>query len=261
MDFTTVLGLLIGIGGILLGNMIEGGHTSALIQGAAAIIVFLGTLGAVLVSSRATDLKLAMSLVRKAFVEDSERELERLLQQILDCSRTVKRESLLALEEKIKNMSNPYLKNALQSVVDGVDPKVLEDVFERQIEIEEDHLMAGAKVWTDAGGFAPTIGIIGAVLGLIHVMSNLSDTSKLGPGIAVAFVATIYGVGFSNLIFLPLGNKVKSKIQNDLKSHRMIVAGALGIQQGLSPALIDMKLRAFLSSSYGTQSEATKKSA
>lgn len=259
MDFTTVLGLIIGIGGILFGNMIEGGHMGALIQGAAAIIVFLGTVGAVLVSTRAHDLKLGLSLVRKAFVEDSDRELERLLQQILECSRIVKKESLLALEEKIKHMSNPYLKNALQSVVDGVDPQVLEDVFEQQIEIEEQHLMSGAKIWTDAGGFAPTIGIIGAVLGLIHVMSNLTDTSKLGPGIAVAFVATVYGVGFANLIFLPLGNKVKSKIQNDLKSHRMIVAGALGIQQGLSPVLIDMKLRAFLSSSYGTSSETTTK--
>lgn len=259
MDLTTVFGILIGVGGILFGNMIEGGHTSALIQGAAAIIVFLGTVGAVMVSSRQSDLKLAFTLVKKAFVEDSDRELERLMREILECARIVKKESLLALEPKIKNMSHPYLQNALQSVVDGVDGKVLEDVFERQIEIEEEHLLAGAKVWSDAGGFAPTIGIIGAVLGLIHVMSNLTDTSKLGSGIAVAFVATVYGVGFANLIFLPLGNKVKAKIQNDLKSHRMVVAGALGIQSGLSPALIEMKLRAFLSSSYGSSSE--KKSA
>ncbi len=260
MDFTTVLGLFIGIGGIIFGNLIEGGHTSALLQGAAGVIVFLGTVGAVMVSSRASDLKLALSLVRKAFVEDSDRELEKLMREILDCSRIVKRESILAIEERVKNMSNLYLKNALQSVIDGVDPKVLEDVFEQQIEIEEQHLMAGAKVWSDAGGYSPTIGIIGAVLGLISVMSNLTDTAKLGPGIAVAFVATIYGVGFANLVFLPLGTKVKGKIQNDLKKHRMIIAGALGIQQGLSPVLIDMKLRAFLSSSYGTQSE-TKKSA
>lgn len=259
MDFTTVLGLFIGIGGIIFGNMIEGGHMGALIQGAAAVIVFLGTVGAVMVSSSGHALKLGMSLVRKAFTEDSDAELERLLREILECSKIVKRDSVLALQDKVKDMSNRYLKNALQSVIDGVDGKVLEDVFEQQIEIEEQHLLAGAKVWTDAGGYSPTIGIIGAVLGLIHVMSNLSDTSKLGPGIAVAFVATVYGVGFANLLFLPLGAKVKAKIQNDLKKHRMIIAGALAIQQGLSPVLIDMKLRAFLSSTYGTGSE--KKSA
>lgn len=259
MDLTTVFGILIGIGGILFGNMIEGGQVSALMQGAAGVIVFLGTMGAVMVSSRQSDLKLAFSLVKRAFVEDSDRELERLMREILECARIVKRESLLALEPKVKAMSHTYLQNALQSVIDGIDAKVLEDVFERQIEIEEEHLLSGAKVWTDAGGFAPTIGIIGAVLGLIHVMSNLTDTSKLGGGIAVAFVATIYGVGFANLLFLPLGNKVKAKIQNDLKSHRMIVAGALGIQGGLSPALIEMKLRAFLSSTYGDAGE--KKSA
>lgn len=255
MDLTTVFGILLGVGGIIFGNLIEGGHTSALIQGAAAVIVLLGTVGAVMVASRQSDLKLAVSLLRKAFREDSDRELERLMREILECARLVKKESVLALEPKIQAMDHPYLKNALQSVVDGVEPKVLEDVFERQIEIEEEHLMAGAKVWTDAGGYAPTIGIIGAVLGLIHVMSNLTDTSKLGAGIAVAFVATVYGVGFANLVFLPLGNKVKRKIQDDLKRHRMVVAGALGIQSGLSPHLIEMKLRAFLSSSYGESRE------
>lgn len=259
MDLTTALGIVIGFGGILLGNYIEGGHTSALVQGAAAVIVSLGTFGAVLVSNRGHDIRLSFRLLSKAFREDSDRDLEILLREILDCARLVKRESLLALESRLPSIQNAYLQNALQSVVDGVDPKVLQDVFENQIEIEEEHLLAGAKVWTDAGGFAPTIGIIGAVLGLIHVMSNISDTSKLGAGIAVAFVATIYGVGFANLIFLPLGNKVKSKIQNDLKNHRMVVAGALAIQQGLSTTLIEMKLRAFLSSSY--ENNAQKKAA
>lgn len=135
-------------------------------------------------------------------------------------------------------------------MIDGIDPKLLENVFENQIQVQEQHLMAGAKVWTEAGGYAPTIGIIGAVLGLIQVMSNLSDTSKLGAGIAVAFVATIYGVGVANLILLPLGSKIKKRIQQDLKVQKMILAGALGIQAGLNPLLLEMKLRAFLSSTY-----------
>lgn len=250
MDITTVLGIIVGVGGILFGNAIEGGHIGSLIQGAAFLIILLGTMGAVLVSSGARDIGLAFRLLKKAFQNESEAESEKLLKDILEYARFVKRESLLALEEKIKTQENQYLANSLRAVIDGIDPKLLENVFENQIQVQEQHLMGGAKVWTEAGGYAPTIGIIGAVLGLIQVMSNLSDTSKLGAGIAVAFVATIYGVGVANLILLPLGSKIKKRIQQDLKVQKMILAGALGIQAGLNPLLLEMKLRAFLSSTY-----------
>ncbi len=250
LDPTTVIGIIVGIGGILFGNAIEGGQMSSLLQGASFLIILLGTLGAVLVSSGARDINLALRLVKKAFESESEKEAERLLKDILEYSRFVKRESLLALEEKVKTQPNVYLANSLRAVIDGIDPKLLESVFENQIEVQEQHLMGGAKVWTEAGGFAPTIGIIGAVLGLIQVMSNLTDTSKLASGIAVAFVATIYGVGVANLILLPLGNKIKKRIQQELKVQRMILEGALGIQAGLNPLLLEMKLRAFLSSTY-----------
>lgn len=250
MDLTTVFGIVIGIGGILLGNAIEGGHTGPLMQFASAVIVLTGTAGAVLISSRKDDLVLGFRLLGKAFQEDSERESERILRSLMDCARLAKKESLLALEPHIPNLSNSFMATALRAVVDGVDPKILEDTLEQQIHVEEGHLLAGARVWADAGGFAPTIGILGAVLGLIHVMSNLTDTSKLGDGIAIAFVATLYGVGFANLFFVPMGNKLKRKVQSDMKTRYMIVAGALGIQAGLSPMLLEMKLRAYLSSSY-----------
>lgn len=250
MDLTTVFGLIIGLGGILLGNVIEGGHIGSLMQGASAVIVLLGTAGAVMVSSRKEDLALGFKMLGRAFEEDSDRESEKALRDLMDCARLVKKETILALEPHLPNMSNVFLQNALRSVVDGVDAKVIEDTLHQQLDVEEEHHLAGARIWADAGGFAPTIGIIGAVLGLIHVMSNLSDTSKLGSGIAVAFVATVYGVGFANLIFLPIGNKLKRKIHQDMKSKRMIIAGALGIQAGLSPVLLEMKLRAYLSSSY-----------
>jgi chemotaxis protein MotA len=253
MDLTTVFGILIGIGGILLGNWIEDGHASALVQGASFVIVMAGTAGAVIVSSRRDDLKLGIRMLGKAFQEDSERESEQVLRSLMDCARLAKKESLLALEAKIPNLSNEFMQTALRSVLDGMDPQLLEDTLQQQLDVEEDHLLAGARIWIDAGGFAPTIGIIGAVLGLIHVMGNLTDTSKLGSGIAVAFVATIYGVGFANLLFLPIGNKLKRKIQQDMKSRHMIIAGALGIQAGLSPTLLEMKLRAYLGSSYETK--------
>ena len=134
----------------------------------------------------------------------------------------------------------------MRSVIDGVDPAVLKDVYRKKIEYEEDKLYSASQVWLDAGGYSPTIGIIGAVLGLIHVMSNLSDTAKLGEGIATAFVATIYGVGFANLIYLPIGTKLRKIIQNETRLQEMILEGGLSIQQGLSPSLIEIKLNSFL---------------
>lgn len=246
MELTTLLGLVIGIGGIILGNFIEGGHAAALVQIAAGIIVFGGTFGAVLIAVRRTDLRLGLKMVREAFVKSNDNKGEKILAEILDCSRLARKESILAIENRINNMSDPFMQNVLRTVVDGVDPKVLRDLFERQIDIEEERLMNGAKVWSEAGGYAPTIGIIGAVLGLIHVMNNLTDTSKLGTGIAVAFVATIYGVGSANLIFLPLGNKLKKRVSEKVRILEMVLEGGLCIQSGLAPTLTEMKLRPFL---------------
>jgi chemotaxis protein MotA len=246
MELTTLLGLLIGIGGIILGNFIEGGHAAALVQIAAGLIVFGGTLGAVLVSVRKSDFRLGMKMLRQAFVQEKTDEGERLLSEILEYSRLARKESILAIENKISAMSDAFMQNVLRTVVDGVDPKVLRELFERQIDIEEERMLNGAKVWLDAGGFAPTIGIIGAVLGLIHVMNNLTDTSKLGAGIAVAFVATIYGVGSANLIFIPIGNKLKKKVSEKIRLYEMILEGGLCIQSGLAPTLTEMKLRPFL---------------
>jgi len=134
----------------------------------------------------------------------------------------------------------------MRHVVDGVDPKIIRELFEKHIEIEEEHLTNGVKVWGDAGGYSPTIGIIGAVLGLIHVMGNLSDTSKLGAGIATAFVATIYGVGFANLIFLPVAAKLKKCVNHDILIKEMVLEGGLCIQAGLSPTLTQVKLQPFV---------------
>jgi chemotaxis protein MotA len=143
-------------------------------------------------------------------------------------------------------MSDPFLQNVIRSVVDGLDSQIIRAIYEKQIQLDEERLLAGAKVWMDAGGYAPTIGIIGAVLGLIQVMGNLTDTSKLGSGIAVAFVATIYGVGAANLIFIPLSNKLKKLVATEMKTKEMILEGGLSILSGLTPSLIEIKLKAFM---------------
>lgn len=246
MEIMTLLGLLLGIGGILLGNLMEGGHLSSLVQIPAAIIVLSGTFGAVAVSSRREDFILGFRLLKKAFQKSDEKYSQKILTEILECSRLARRETILSIEGRLAAMPDPFLKNVMRHVIDGVDPNIIRELFEKQIDLEEERLTNAAKVWTDAGGYAPTVGIIGAVLGLIHVMGNLTDTSKLGGGIAVAFVATIYGVGFANLIFLPLGAKLKKWITHEVMVKEMILEGGLCIQSGLNPVLTEVKLQPFV---------------
>ena len=156
-----------------------------------------------------------------------------------------KKESLIALEPRISRIEDLFFQKIMKTVIDGIDPIIVRDIFETEIDTEEEQMLSSAKVWSDAGGFSPTIGIIGAVLGLIHVMGNLTDTSKLGTGIAVAFVATIYGVGFANLFFIPISNKIKKQIQDRVRIKQMILEGALLVNSGLSSAIVDQKIRAF----------------
>ena len=199
-----------------------------------------------MLSSRQRDVKLGLHLFKKAFEKETDLREQAILREILDCARLARKETILALEPRIERMGEPFLRDTLRAVVDGVDAKVIRETFEGEIHMKEEKFLNGAKVWSDAGGFAPTIGIIGAVLGLIHVMGNLSDTSKLGAGIAVAFVATIYGVGFANLIFLPIGNKLKKRVSKETKALSMILEGALCIQAGLPPTIVDIRLRGFI---------------
>ncbi len=245
MDKATWIGLAIGFGGILGGNLLEGGHVGSLMQLTAFVIVLAGTVGAVMVSSSERDLAIGWNLGKKAFHKE-ESDLDKRVQEIVDCARLAKKETLLALEPKLVNIQDPFLKGILRNIVDGVSVDIIRDIFETQIHTEEEELLAGAKIWTDAGGFAPTIGIIGAVLGLIHVMGNLTDTEKLGAGIAVAFVATVYGVGSANLLFLPMGNKIKRKIHALTREKQMILEGGLLVGSDMNPLVLEQKLQSFL---------------
>ncbi len=245
MDLVTVLGLFIGIGGIAGGMLLEGGHLGSILQLTAAIIVFGGTIGAVLVSTTREDLATAFGLLGLAFRDEKEADVEFIGQELIESAQLARKDTILALERRINNFSFPFMRNVFRFVIDGVDHKVMRDIFESQILMEEENLMAGAKVFSDAGGYAPTIGIIGAVLGLIHVMAHLSDTTKLGQGIAVAFVATIYGVGSANLVFLPIATKIKRKIRLQIDAKVMVLEGAIGILNGLNPYVIEEKVRSF----------------
>lgn len=245
MDRLTLLGLVLGITGILTGQILEGGDISILFQGAAFVIVLGGTLGAVLVQCQARVFLTAIRMGKWAFVEP-QLNARYLVRQITDWSVLARRDGVLALEARLPAIKDPFLKKGLQLLVDGTSPGKIREVLDVDIHRFEQLRWQSARVWEAAAGYSPTIGIIGAVLGLIHVMQNLGEPAKLGGGIAVAFVATIYGVAFANLLFLPIANKLKSIIMQQTDIYEMIVDGLVGIASGDNPRLIEAKLQGYL---------------
>jgi chemotaxis protein MotA len=245
MDLGTVGGILFAIGAILLGQHLEGGHAGSLMQLTAFIIVLGGTIGACLVAFPMPDFLRGMKMAKHGFL-NTRHDLAGSVREILELAAVARRDGVLALEAKLPSVKEPFLKRALQLLVDGVDASVARDTLETEMELDFEEGAAGAKVWESAGAFAPTIGILGAVLGLIHVMENLADPSKLGPGIAVAFVATVYAVGMANIFFLPIAAKVKRKLHLEKERKTVIAEGILGIQEGLNPRVLEEKLKAYM---------------
>ena len=260
MDITTIGGIIFGFGAILLGQVLEGGHVSSIMQGTAAIIVFGGTFGAVMVSFPKKDFMRGMKQFKLTFTEKKE-DMSAVTRQIVDLATIARRDGVLALEGKLAEIEDRFLRKALSYVVDGVDASVTRSSLEAAIEAEHQENVVAAKVWEAAGGYSPTVGIIGAVLGLIHVMENLSDPSKLGGGIAVAFVATVYGVATANLIYLPAANKMKRKFSLAMERKVIITEGVLAIQEGLNPRVLEEKLRALTGEEAPPKDEAEQKAA
>lgn len=244
MDKISVVGLLLGLLAIVLGQVLEGGHIGSLVQPTAFFIVIGGTLGAVMLQSSPRTFVLGMRMSRWVFSPPRLRSAD-LIRQIVQWSHVARKEGLLALEAQIPSVSDPFVRRGLQLLVDGAEPDGLRDVLEVEIGTYETQMKLAARVWESAGGYAPTIGIIGAVMGLIHVMENLSDPAKLGSGIAVAFVATIYGVGSANLIFLPIAKKLMAIIQQLAMVREMYVDGLVGIANGDNPRMIESRLQGY----------------
>jgi chemotaxis protein MotA len=213
-------------------------------QGTAALIVFGGTLGAVAVNFPLKDFMRGVQLTKLAFL-NSKNDVEDLVKQIVELAGVARRDGVLALEQRLPNIQDEFLRRAVGFIVDGVDSTVTRDALETEIMHHFEQDTMGAKVYEAAGGYAPTVGIIGAVLGLIHVMENLNDPSKLGGGIAVAFVATVYGVGSANILFLPMANKIKRKLALQKDRRTLIAEGVLSIQAGLNPRVLEEKIRAY----------------
>ncbi len=250
MDILTILGVVVAIGSILGGQALEGGHASSIMQATAFIIVMGGTIGACLVQNPMHVVLKSIALISLALF-NSKLDPKAQLKQIIDLAQVARKQGLLALEGKVKEIQDPFFKKGVQLIVDGTEGKMVREILEVEMEHHEEEGVTAAKVWEAAGGYAPTVGILGAVLGLIHVMENLADPSKLGGGIATAFVATVYGVGAANLFFLPLANKIKLKIKADSHCRTMLITGLVGIAAGENPRQLEEKLAGYIGGNHG----------
>ncbi len=245
VDYLSVIGIVLSLLAVLGGNLLEGGHTDSLIQLTAFVVVFGGTLGATLVQ-----------MPLKTFVQGIKRgswvflppklEPQESLRRINTWSKTVRKGGLLSLQGIANKEPDAFTRKGLMLLVDGSEPEEIRKALEIEIDSLAINESNAAKVYEAMGGYSPTIGIIGAVLGLIHVMNNLADPAALGPGIAVAFVATIYGVGFANFLFLPMSNKIRAIADEMTQYREMLLDGMVSIAEGENPRTIASKLEGYL---------------
>ena len=245
MDILSLLGIVLAVGSIVGGMLLEGGHLGSIVQATAFIIVMGGTVGAVMLQFPLPVFLKAMTSLKMVFFNQAQ-DMKGLIAELVELSNLSRKQGLLALEGKIKTVEDPLLAKGLQLVVDGTEPPKIREILEVEVDMfDEEYILAG-KVWDSFGGYCPTVGILGAVLGLIHVMENLADPSALGGGIAVAFVATVYGVGAANLFFLPFGGKIKMKAKEMVTTRNMIIEGLVALGQGENPRMIEEKLSGYL---------------
>jgi chemotaxis protein MotA len=220
VDLASLLGLLLAVAGIIIGHTLDGGKFSSLVQPAAFAIVVVGTLGAVLLQTRRKSFIRGLRMLAWVFKTPPDRR-QQLASEIHLWSLSARRDGLLSLEQYMAK-ADPFIQKGLRLVVDGIQPDKLKSLLDTEINNYEFRERQAARIWESAAGYAPTVGILGAVLGLIHVMENLSDPSRLGAGIAVAFVSTVYGVGLANLFFYPVGNKIKSIVAERVNQYEIL---------------------------------------
>lgn len=251
MDRLVFSGLLLGVGALIGTQLLEGGHPAALAQGPAAVIVGVGTLGATLLSTTTEALEAARRELRLVIARpaDTRRALPA---RFRDLALIARKQGLIALERHLAQLPTPFMQRALRHVIDGCDEQQLRAILRSDIEGREGARLAGASVFEVAGGYAPTMGILGAVLGLVRAMEALSDPDALGQGIAVAFIATIYGVGLANLVLLPIATRIRRQVEARSAEDEMVMEGALALQAGLAPRTIERLLGAHLTSEEST---------
>lgn len=245
MDLATLVGLLIGLGMILLAFIVEGGNMGMLLVATAAMIVFGGTFGATIASLTMEEIKKIPHFFKVVF-SNKKVDYASVLDLLVSIADKARREGLLSLESELVNIDNKFLARGLQMVIDGTDPELTRNMLEMEAEAFATGEKVGVDIFMTMGGFAPTMGIIGTVMGMVNVLSNLSNPDELGPAISVAFLATLYGIASANIFWIPFGNKIKIKTAKEVLFMEMIIEGILSIQAGENPRVIKEKLMTFL---------------
>lgn len=257
MDKATLGGILLAAAGILGGMMIEGGKLAQIMQPTAAMIVLGGTIGGVMIAYPLPVVMGSFKRLTQVFFEQGV-DLESLIQEMLGYAQKARKEGIVSLDSGLEKVQNPFLKKALMLAIDGTEPEELRKIMELDMGNLAEQEEKGPQVFEAAGGYAPTMGIVGAVLGLIQVMQHLSDVSEVGRGIAVSFVATIYGLVCANLIFLPSAGKLKHRNRQEELTREMILEGVISILEGLNPRMVETKLRGYLAESKAPEKEKAK---
>ncbi|MHB8110156.1 MAG: flagellar motor protein [Syntrophorhabdaceae bacterium] len=245
MDIATILGLVVGIGSVLVAFLMEGGHLAALIQLPAMILVIFGTFGAATVTTSVKQLVNLPNLMKIAFFE-RKTDSPQLIEVLYDLSQKARKNGLLSLEKDLSEINEPFLRKAIQLAIDGFETNKIREILEIEMAYIEERHKAGANFFMKLGGFSPTLGIIGTVLGLIHALGNMESSSNMASAIASAFIATLWGVAMANLIYLPLSDKLKAKHQDEALYLEIITEGAISLAMGDNPRVIRMKLVSFL---------------
>lgn len=245
MDIASVIGILIGIFVLFAAQLLQSNSISAILQPTAALIVIGGTLGAILINFSFSAVTSAFVDAKKIFFDENEN-IEEIIDQLIQMAVISRRDGILGLCEIIPSLQNSFLKRGVQLITDINDTQLIHNLLITEINLEEEQRILSARIFETIGGYTPTFGVVGAVLGLIQVMSNLEDPSQLGHGIATAFVATLYGVGLANLIFLPIAGKLKMNLKKEVIIKEMILQGLISIHLRENPAIIEEKLLTFL---------------
>lgn len=245
MDLATSLGLGLALISLGASVVLEGGHLGSLFSVPASVIVFGGTIGATVIGFSVKELKSVPTLFRIGFMGKDVDALN-MIRILVRFAEKARREGLLALEEDLGAVDNDFLKKGMQLVIDGTDAELVRNILETELTFIQERHDKGAAIFEAAGGFAPTMGIIGTVMGLVHVLGNLNDTDSLGPAIATAFIATLYGVASANILFLPLAAKLKNRSANEILVYEVTLEGILSVQSGDNPRIVEEKLKAFL---------------
>lgn len=245
MDIMAVGGLIFALCSLVLGFLSEGGHVDALLAPSAALIVFGGTIGATAISFSMREIATVPSLLKIVFVSKMH-EPRQTIDMIVSLAEEARREGLLYLENRLVEIDDPFLRKGLQLVVDGTDPEVVKSIMEVEMYSQQERHHTGANIFETAGGYSPTMGIIGTVMGLVHVLGNVESPEGLGPAIAMAFMATLYGVGSANVLWFPLGAKLQNLSKKELQQREIILEGIISLQAGYNPIIIRERLTAFL---------------